>query len=81
MFRLIMPNGRVLIRRTTNETLTEELVQLYATQSKGILVWGAILYEGVGPLVLVEETFDSEVSLNILRYKLKIFFPGLWSDH
>ncbi len=81
MFRLIMPDWRVLIRRTTSETLTEEVVPPYVTQSKGILVWGAISYEGVGPLVLVEETLDSEVYINILREKLKNYFSGLWSDH
>ncbi len=79
MFRLIMPDWRVLIRRTTSETLTEEVVPLMPP--KGILVWGAISHEGVGPLVLVEETLDSEVYINILRYKLKKYFPGLWSEH
>lgn len=78
-FNLIMPNGRMLVRRTANETLDDDLVQPYASRSKGISVWGAISSDGVGPLFKMEvgTTLDGPTYVSILKYRLKKNFPGL----
>ena len=81
IFPFINSNGRIFVRRLQEEELNEDMVQPYSAFSKSIMVWGAISYAGVGPLVRVEGTLDSQSYLHIIRYRLKKYYPGLFDGN
>lgn len=79
-FKLINSDGRTLIRRTAGEAIQDDTVQSHASISRSIMVWGAISTDGLGPLVRVpsSSSLNGEGYLDILRYRLKKFYPGLF---
>ena len=78
-FPLINSNGRIYVRRLLNEAMQEDTVQPYSAFSKKIMVWGAISSAGVGPLVRVDGTLNGEGYLQMLRYRLKKYYPRLFN--
>jgi len=79
-FKLVQANGRVFIRRKEDEALQEDTVQYSSAWAKSVMVWGAISHAGVGPLVKVEGTIDGEEYLNLFRYRLWRWYPGLYDQ-
>ena len=78
-FSLVNTNGRMMIRRKSNEALIDEAVQPYDNFAKSVLVWGAISYDHMGPLVRVEGTLDSASYIRLFNYRLRKWFPGLYN--
>ena len=77
-FRLVNSNGRVFIRRTEEEIWHEDNFQPHLSQSRSVMVWGAISINGCGPLVPFDENINSDEYLDAFRYRLRRFYPGLY---
>lgn len=77
-FRLANPNGRVFIRRQAEEELEPDTIQHLPSSKTIVMVWGAISCEGVGPLVQAKEKIKAKVYLNMFRYRLWRYYPGLY---
>jgi len=76
-FSIVNPNGRIYVRRQSHEMLEEDTIQHCSSFSKSILIWGAVSFNGVGPLVRIEGNLTAKRYLKILGYRLWRFFPGL----
>jgi len=79
-FKLISTNGRIYVRRRQDEAFQEDTVQHSDHWSSSMLVWGAISPAGVGPLVRMEGTVDSDEYLNAFRHRLWRWYPGLYNQ-
>jgi hypothetical protein len=80
-FRVIASDGRTFVRRTAEEMMEEHAFQPHASTCKMVMVWGAISWSGgVGPLVRVESTLNAIGYLDLFRYRLKRWYPGLYND-
>ena len=60
-------NGRLLIRRTTDQRFEEDYIQ-ETGQTQSLMVWGAISLRGVGPFMRVDKIDEGETTLNGDRY-------------
>ncbi len=77
-FRLVDPNGRIFVRRMEEESLEPFSYQTSVSSSKMVMIWGAISSAGPGPLVRIQGKLDGEEYLNLFRYRLWRYYPGLY---
>ena len=67
-FNLVNPNGRIFVRRTSeNDYSNPDNIQSN-NQCESIMIWGAISFDGVGPLVRIDQLVEGESTLNGQRY-------------
>ena len=78
-FQLVNPNGQVFVRRLEEEQLEPFATQSCVPSSAMVMVWGAISAEGFGLLVRIEGTLDGLKYLNLFRYRLWKYYPGLYN--
>jgi len=77
-FKLINTTNRIFVRRRADEAYQPNTIQPSDSYSKTVMIWGAISVDGVGPLVRINETVDSNVYISILRHWLRRYYPGLY---
>jgi len=77
VFRLVSSNGRMYVRRREDEAYRPDTIQFSSDRTKSVMVW-AISKDGVGPLVRVNGSMDGEECLNLFKYRLRKYYPGLY---
>ena len=70
-FALFKSDGRIKVWRKVGEAYKADCVKPTVKYGGGsVMFWGCFTWDGVGPLIPVEETMDSEVYVNILSNHL-----------
>lgn len=77
-FRLVNPSGRIFVRRMEEEELESFATQASVPSSSMVMVWGAISDAGPGPLIRVEGTIGGDEYLDLFRFRLRRYYPGLY---
>ena len=77
-FQMVNPSGRIFVRRLEEEELEPFATQASVSSSSMVMVWGAISDAGPGPLVRVQGTIGGNEYLDIFRFRLRRYYPGLY---
>lgn len=78
-FSMVGADGRAHVWRKAEEAMLPGTFQYTTHRSQTIQVWGAISFQGCGPLVLINGNLDGEGYLDLFRYRLRRLYPGLYN--
>lgn len=80
-FKLHVGDGRIIVRRSKGERLSDQCIQQIPCKTEGVMVWGCFCGHGLGQLAIIEHRATADSYLEILENHLKPSILELFSEN